>query len=110
MPTDVGEGRAHTEISAKYGVGFLCVAGSCRLPLATPTADGKHTKQGWGSTFVVTSVGNSAAATTGFMSTVEALHWRETNEACRWYRGADPSHGNFYKIRNQKRAKEARSE
>ena len=28
-PLDVGEGRAHKEMSEKYDVEFLCVAGSC---------------------------------------------------------------------------------
>ena len=71
-------------MAAKYGVRFVCVAGSCRLPMSHP--NGTFSRQSWGSMFVVAAIGDFATASPGFMSSAEAEEWAGINEACPVYR------------------------
>lgn len=55
-PLNAGEGLAHKRISEKYGVRFVCVAGSCQRPsLKQPYVDGEgcSSHNSWASVFMV---------------------------------------------------------
>jgi hypothetical protein len=71
-------------MSAKYGVRFVCVAGSCRLPMRLP--NGNFSRQPWGSMFVVAAIGDHAGASPGFMNSTEAEEWAGINEGCPVYK------------------------
>lgn len=60
--TVVGEGLAHAQISRRYDVEFVCIAGPCR---AAPVGQGH--RAGWGPIFLVVSIGAGKGGT-GFMS------------------------------------------
>ena len=51
---DVGEGRAHNEISIKYAVSFKCIGGSCLC------GDTRPNQWTWGALFYVESVGEKS--------------------------------------------------
>ena len=56
-PMGSGEGKAHAEIAARYGVHFTCVAGGCFHPTATSYRD-CDLRNVWGAVFLVTGFGN----------------------------------------------------
>jgi hypothetical protein len=79
-PLDVGEGRAHAELSAMFDVEFVCVAGSCLSPLAPPRRMLHHERLAWGAVFVVASIGKGRGHT-GFVTnaTERAVFQRHPN-------------------------------
>ena len=54
-PLDVGEGRAHAEVAAKFGVHFACVAAGC-LPPPSDDAEAPTTLFTWGALFLVVAI------------------------------------------------------
>mmetsp|Transcript_56664 Transcript_56664/g.93676 ORF Transcript_56664/g.93676 Transcript_56664/m.93676 type:complete len:327 (-) Transcript_56664:239-1219(-) len=79
-PMDVGEGRAHREATAKYGVRFECVAGPCSVPPNTITC---HKFNNWAPIFMVLEVG-AARPSTGYTFTREQeLWWMQSMPVCK---------------------------
>jgi hypothetical protein len=77
-PMAVGEGRAHREVSERFDVEFVCVAGPCNSKAAhsptTPPSSSPPKRCGayhtWGPVFLVLSIGQGRA-NTGFDMTTE---------------------------------------
>ena len=79
-PLDVGEGRAHAELSRTYDVEFHCLAGACMLKTAT---NARIVSGASGAIFIVVSIGRGRSD--------HGFHWgnktiqvfRRTDRACR---------------------------
>jgi hypothetical protein len=54
-PLDVGEGRAHRQMVARYGIRFVCVAGPCK-----PSAAPGDIFDNWAPVFLVAAIGEAA--------------------------------------------------
>lgn len=78
---DTGEGRAHFEITHKYGVRFKCVSGSCAYPRGGPFGR-CSILQGWGTVFVVMEIGSDSPET-GFEVLPEQIQI--------WHRNCPPN-------------------
>ncbi len=81
-PLSVGEGLAHREVTQRYGLRFLCIAGPCRMP---PTLDNKpcHQHKQWGPIFLVTAVGSTEPHHGFEMSSRDVAAWITRVETCR---------------------------
>jgi len=95
-PVAVGEGRALAEVSRKYGVELLCMAGPCRYMLPRTTdetsltgpwslAPNLHTwPDAWGVLMLVVSVGDPGRASTGHeMNAIEEGQFKKANNDCK---------------------------
>lgn len=89
-PLEAGEGQAHRLIAEKYGVQFVCVAGSCAYPkLAHPysskASDGCDIFNSWSPLFMVAGFGTHS---TGFeMNDAQVKSFLSSNPDCdgsRW--------------------------
>lgn len=53
-PLDVGEGKAHRELTLKFGLKFTCVGGPCKLP---PTTTSCHPNNHFAPIFMLSAIG-----------------------------------------------------
>ena len=92
----VGEGRALAEVSRKYGVELLCMAGPCRYMLPRTTDETSLTgpwslapnlytwPDAWGVLMLVVSVGDPSRASTGHeMNAIEEGQFKKANNDCK---------------------------
>jgi hypothetical protein len=89
-PLEVGEGRAHAEMAARYDVEFACVAGACDLEASRYDPSRVQTGWGhrdatdghfWGAIFLIQSIGRGRASA-GFMGAQGVEAFRQSR-ACR---------------------------
>jgi len=78
-PLKVGEGLAHAEVTRKYGLRFLCLAGPCRMP---PSVTKCHVHNNWAPVFMLTAIG-ATGSDTGFSFTPKGMNaWMAHYPVC----------------------------
>ena len=80
MPTEVGEGLAHAQMTREFGIKFRCIAGPCAAP---GTMTGCHIHNNWGPIYLVEAIGTEKHANTGFLlARNRAIEWMQQNAVC----------------------------
>ena len=80
-PLDVGEGKAHRELTAKFGLRFTCVGGPCKPP---PTATSCHPNNHFAPVFMLSAIGMpKGQEESGFdFRPSELRKWMSASRAC----------------------------